>query len=177
MKFQATIIDGVILIGLERHEDERGFFARSYCEQEFAAHGIYDKFMQMNISYNAALGTLRGMHYQSPIAPESKIVRCMKGAIYDVVVDLRPESKTFKNWFGVRLEDNNRDSLYIPSGIAHGFITLTPDCDVLYMMGGEYTPTAAQGVRWNDPAFNIKWPIEPSIISQRDSNYPDFIAL
>lgn len=177
MKFQPTIIDGVLLIDLERHEDERGFFARSYCEQEFYNQVIHDKFTQMNISYNTATGTLRGMHYQSLSAPESKIIRCLKGSIYDVAVDLRPESKTFKQWIGIYLDDDKRNSVYIASGIAHGFITLVPNCELLYMMGGEYTPSAAQGVRWNDPAFNIHWPIQPNVISQRDCNYNDFITI
>ena len=175
MKFDPTPIDGVWLIGVEPTEDERGFFARSYCRHEFAAHGIHDHFQQTNLSYNRESGTLRGMHYQSLDAPESKLVRCIKGKIYDVVIDIRPTSKTFRKWHGVELNDQNRHSLYIPPGLAHGFITLTPESELLYMMSGTFTPTAAHGIRWNDPLFHIKWPIAPAVISDRDHHFPDFV--
>ncbi len=176
MKFHATTIDGVLRISLDKHEDARGFFARSYCKEEFSAHGINENLTQINISYNTEAGTLRGMHYQSQAAPESKIVRCMKGAIYDVAVDLRPQSSTFKQWYGIRLDDENRDSLYIAPGIAHGFITLTAGSELLYLMCGNYVSSAACGVRWNDPAFSIAWPAQPKVISDRDGNYPDFVS-
>ncbi len=143
MIFTPTEIDGVKLICLEKHTDERGFFARSYCQQEFGLADIHDNFSQCNISYNAVSATLRGMHYQSADAPESKLVRCIKGAIFDVVIDLRPQSKTYCKWLGFTLDDKNRDSLYIPAGIAHGFITLEKDSEILYMMGGKYVPSAA----------------------------------
>lgn len=175
MKFIATPIAGVWQIELERQEDERGFFARSYCQQEFAKHGIHDAFTQMNISYNQAQATLRGMHYQSQEAPESKVVRCIAGAVYDVALDLRPASPTFKRWFCIKLDSNHKSSLYIAPGIAHGFVTLTPGAELLYLMGGTYVPQAACGVRWNDPAFGIHWPISPAVMSERDRTYPDFI--
>jgi dTDP-4-dehydrorhamnose 3,5-epimerase len=177
VKFHATDIVGVLRISLEPHRDDRGFFGRSYCEREFAAHGIADRFVQVNHSFNSQAGTLRGMHYTSAGHSESKVVRCIAGAIHDVVVDLRPDSSSYKRWSAVRLDAVNRESLYIPPGVAHGFLTLEPDSEVQYLMGSFYDPEVACGVRWNDRSFAIVWPAEPVVISARDAAYPEFEAL
>lgn len=177
MKFSALAIDGAWKISLDLHRDARGFFARSYCAQEFAQHGIHEHFVQSNLSYNTAKHTLRGMHYQSAEAPESKIVRCLRGAVYDVLIDLRPASPSYKHWVGIALDDENRDSVYIPPGVAHGFLTLTDHSELLYMMGGTYVAEAAHGVRYNDPAFGVEWPATPAVISDRDRTYPNYGSL
>jgi dTDP-4-dehydrorhamnose 3,5-epimerase len=164
------------VIAPDLHTDERGWFARTYCEREFAAAGIPTGFPQANLSHNAQAGTLRGLHLNSPGRWESKVVRCVRGAIFDVVVDLRPESATFTRWFGVRLDAVDARALFVPEGFAHGFVTLVDDSDVFYMMGAFHEPEAATGFRWNDPSFAIDWPIRPTLTSARDSSFPDFDA-
>ena len=162
------------MLDLERFEDDRGFFARTYCREEFAAHGLNPDLAQCSVSFNLARGTLRGMHFQAAPHEEDKLVRCTQGAIYDVLVDLRPASPTFKRWLGAELSAENRRSLYIPAGLAHGFLTATPNAEVYYQISTPYHPDSARGVRWDDPAFGIEWPEEPIVISERDANYPDF---
>lgn len=175
MIFTETKLQGAYLIEPERREDERGFFARVYCQDEFTAHGLHTAFVQCNISYNNRRGTLRGMHYQAEPHGEVKVVRCTQGVIYDVLVDLRPESPTFKEWAGFELSAANRHLLYIPVGVAHGFQTLTDESEVFYMMGAFYHPESARGVRWDDPAFGIVWPLDVAQISSKDSGYDDFV--
>ncbi|MFP4322859.1 MAG: dTDP-4-dehydrorhamnose 3,5-epimerase [Anaerolineales bacterium] len=175
MQFIETPIPGAYLIQPEPRQDERGFFARVYCQDEFAAHGLHTRWVQNNISYNAQRGTLRGMHYQAQPYGEIKLVRCTQGAIFDVIVDLRPDSPTFKQWYGVELSAENRHMLYIPVDVAHGFQTLADATEVFYWMGEFYHPDAARGVRWDDPAFGIEWsPAKTRIISAKDQAYPDF---
>ena len=174
MIFTAAPIPGAYVIDPERLEDERGFFARTWCQREFKAHGLNPGLAQCNISYNRRKGTLRGMHYQAVPHAEARLVRCTSGAIYDVIVDLRPDSVTFKRWFPVELTADNRRMLYIPEGLAHGFLTSRDDTEVFYQMSEFYTPGSARGVRWNDPAFGIEWPQEIQVIAERDRNYPDF---
>ena len=177
MIFTEATLAGAYIIEPERREDERGFFARTWCQREFEAHGLNPSLAQCNISYNKVKGTLRGMHFQAPPYQEVKLIRCTMGAIYDVIIDLRPESPTFVNHFGVTLTPQGRNMLYIPEGFAHGFLTLADDTEVFYQMSEFYAPNYGRGVRWNDPAFGIKWPAEVTVISERDANYPDFTSL
>lgn len=174
MRLVATGIEGVRLLETEPIADDRGDFSRSYCNAEFAAAGIDFTPVQSNISRNTARGTLRGMHYQAAPTPDPKIVRCTRGRIFDVAVDLRPGSETFCHWVSAELSSENQTALYIPAGCAHGFITLEPDSEVHYLMGAAYIAELGRGVRWDDPAFSIDWPILPSMISSRDATYPDF---
>jgi len=174
MIFRETKLRGVLEIDLDMHHDERGFFARSWCQKEFKAKGLNDHTVQCNISFNARKGTLRGIHYQAAPATEAKVVRCTQGAIYDVVVDLRPDCRTFKEWVGVLLTADNRKMLYVPEGCAHGFLTLKNDTEVFYQMSEFYYPELACGVRWDDPAFQISWPEKVEVISERDRTYPNF---
>lgn len=171
MKFEESSLPGAFIIELERIDDERGFFARSFCAQEFAARGLPTHMPQSNISFNARRGTLRGMHYQADPHGEDKLVRCTAGAIFDVIVDLRAESSTRHRWFGLELSAENRRSLFIPQGFAHGFITLKDDSEVLYMMSTPYAEGAGRGIRWDDPAVGIVWPIAPVHIAERDKRY------
>ncbi|MEA2491610.1 MAG: dTDP-4-dehydrorhamnose 3,5-epimerase [Acidobacteriota bacterium] len=171
MIFTPATIGGAYVIDPERLEDERGFFARTYCEADFLAHGLSPVAAQCNISFNAKRATLRGMHYQAAPHEETKLVRCTMGAIYDVIVDLRP-GPTLHRWEAVELSAQNRRMLYIPEGVAHGFITLEDATEVFYQMATAYTAEAARGVRWNDPAFAITWPLAPEVISARDAAYP-----
>jgi dTDP-4-dehydrorhamnose 3,5-epimerase len=173
--FNETKLKAAFAIELQKQEDERGFFARSWCQQDFAEHGLNPKLVQCNISFNQLKGTLRGMHYQVAPHEEAKLVRCTRGALYDVIVDLRPASPTFKQWLGIELTAENHRMLYIPEGFAHGFQTLEDDTEVFYQMSEFYHPECARGVRWNDPAFNILWPVEEKIISAKDNSYPDFV--
>jgi dTDP-4-dehydrorhamnose 3,5-epimerase len=173
MRFTETPLSGAWVIEPDRFEDERGWFARTFDMQEFAAHGLSARVVQCNASFNVARDTLRGMHYQAEPHGESKLVRCVRGRIFDVALDLRPGSPTYHDWHGVELSAENGRAFYIPAGLAHGFQTLAGDCEVLYQMGHRYVPEAARGVRWDDPAFRIKWP-EPDgerIISERDRAY------
>ncbi|OHB73247.1 MAG: dTDP-4-dehydrorhamnose 3,5-epimerase [Planctomycetes bacterium RBG_16_55_9] len=171
MLFTETRLKGVFIIEPERLEDERGFFARTWCRQEFQAHGLNPKLVQCSISFNRKSGTLRGMHYQAAPHAEAKLIRCTMGAIYDVALDLRPGSATFKQWTAVDLTAENRKMLYISEGIAHGFQTLADDTEVHYQISEHYSLEAARGVRWNDPAFGIRWPLPIVMISKRDQTY------
>ena len=174
MRFIATLLPGVYIIEPERLEDDRGFFARVWCRQEFAAHQLDTRLAQCSISLNERKGTLRGLHYQDEPYPETKVVRCTAGAIYDVAVDLRRSTSTFKQWVAVELTASNHRMLYIPAGVAHGLLTLEDDTEVFYQISEFYHAECARGVRWNDPAFNIEWPLQPVVISPRDQLYPDF---
>lgn len=174
MIFTETRLKGAYVIDPERLADERGFFARMWCQREFEALGLNPGLAQCNISFNHKRGTLRGMHYQVAPHAEAKLVRCTAGTIYDVIVDLRAGSGTFKQWFAVELSSENRRMLYIPEGLAHGFLTLTDAVEVFYQMSEFYTPDCTHGVRWNDLAFGIRWPFEATMISDRDRTYPDF---
>lgn len=174
MKFTKTKIAGVDLIELEKHEDDRGFFARSFCTEELGENGHQFDIHQANLSFNHRAGTLRGMHYQCAPVGDPKIVRCISGSIFDVVIDLRQGSPTYCKWTGAELSAENRKSLVIPEGCAHGFVTLTDNSEVLYLMGAPFVAELASGVRWNDPAFAIDWPVVPTIINERDANCPDF---
>ena len=153
-------------------EDERGFFARSFCSEEFAAHGLVGEMSQSSVSFNTKRGTLRGLHFQIEPHAEAKLVRCTAGAIFDVVVDVRNDSATCHAWFGAELTANNRRAMYVPKGFAHGFVTLVDDTEVLYMISVPYAAGFGRGLRWNDPALGIEWPIEPTVISPRDASYP-----
>lgn len=174
MIFRETELPGAYAIDLERHSDERGFFARAWCQREFEEHGLNPRLVQCNISYNEGRGTLRGMHYQVPPHEEAKLVRCTRGSIYDVIIDLRSDSPTYKEHFGIELNDENRTMLYVPEGFAHGFLTLEDDTEIFYQMSEFYAPEAARGVRWDDPAFGIDWPAPVRHIKDRDQSYPDF---
>jgi dTDP-4-dehydrorhamnose 3,5-epimerase len=174
VKFTPTDLPGVYLIDLEPIEDERGFFARSWCSEVFVANGLDGNLEQCNISFNRYKGTLRGMHFQAEPHGEAKLVRCTLGAIYDVAVDLRPDSPTYLCHVGAELSAENRRALFIPEGLAHGFQTLTAESEVFYQMSRAYVPGAARGVRWNDPVFAIAWPDDERVISERDKSWPDY---
>lgn len=176
MKIRRTDLAGLYVVDIEHLDDERGFFARSFCRDEFAREGLVADIAQCSISFNRTKGTLRGMHYQEAPHAETKLVRCTRGAIFDVALDLRPDSPTFRKWFAAELTDTNRHALYVPQGFAHGFQTLTDDSEVFYQITPAYVPAAARGVRWNDPAFAISWPLDHPILSPRDAAYPDFGA-
>ena len=174
MIFKETKLKGAYVIEINPLEDERGFFARSFCAKEFKEHGLNQNIAQCNISYNEKKGTLRGVHYQAAPHEEAKLVRCTMGAIFDVIIDLRPDSATFKKWIGVELTKENRRMLYVPEGFAHGFQTLEDHTEVLYQMSEFHHPEWARGVRWNDPTFGIFWPVNVEIISIGDQQYLDF---
>ncbi|MBF0246630.1 MAG: dTDP-4-dehydrorhamnose 3,5-epimerase [Alphaproteobacteria bacterium] len=174
MLIEKTPLPGVLVTSLQKIEDERGFFARTYCEREFAEAGVDIHILQTNVSGNRLKGTLRGMHYQDQPHPDRKLVTCGRGAIFDVAVDLRLDSPAYCQWFGVELTADNRKGLFIPPGCAHGFLTLTDDTDVIYLMGETYHADLARGVRWDDPAFGIVWPEQPRIMNERDASYPDW---
>jgi dTDP-4-dehydrorhamnose 3,5-epimerase len=174
MRFERLAIDGAALVRIEPHRDARGFFARSFCVEEFAAAGLATQALQASVSYNERAGTMRGMHFQWPPSQEGKLVRCVRGGMHDVLLDLRPGSATYLRHVGVTLDEDNRDAVFIPPGIAHGFLTLRPHTEVLYQMTDRYAPQLATGVRWNDPAFGISWPHMEVVISERDARYPDF---
>ena len=174
MVLEETTVPGAFQIHLQPQYDERGFFARSWCQREFESNGLNPNLVQCSISYNARKGTLRGMHYQAAPYAESKLVRCTKGTIYDVVLDMRPQSSTFKRWVAMVLTSEKRNMVYIPEGCAHGFLTLEDSTEVFYQMSQFYNPDSARGVRWDDPAFRIAWPAKGEVISDRDRTYPDF---
>jgi dTDP-4-dehydrorhamnose 3,5-epimerase len=174
MKFTPLRLPGAFRIELEPISDERGFFARSWCEQEFTAQGLNPHIMQCSISFNQKKGTLRGMHYQAAPHEEAKLVRCTQGAIYDVLLDLRADSPTYCRWAAEELSAENRRMLYIPEGVAHGFQTLTDNAEVFYQISEFYHGELSRGVRWNDPAFGIAWPDDTRTISERDRQYQDF---
>ncbi|MCC7409572.1 MAG: dTDP-4-dehydrorhamnose 3,5-epimerase [Phycisphaeraceae bacterium] len=174
MIFTPTPLGGAFVIDLEKRGDERGFFARVFCEKEFAQHGLATRFVQVNNSTSAQKGTLRGMHYQLAPAAETKLVRCIRGSLYDVILDLRKGSPTFGQSFGAELSAENRRMMYVPKGFGHGFITLTEDTEAFYFVDEFYAPQQERGVRWNDPRFAIRWPIEPAVISEKDGKWRDF---
>jgi dTDP-4-dehydrorhamnose 3,5-epimerase len=174
MRIEALSLPGAFIIEPEPIADERGFFARTFCERTFAERGLNPSLAQCSISFNRRKGTLRGMHYQRAPHQEDKLVRCTMGAIYDVVLDLRPESPTWGRWAGVELSADNRKAVYIPKGCAHGFLTLADDSEVFYQISEPFQPQSAAGLRWNDPSFAIAWPAEVRIIADRDRAYPDY---
>ena len=171
MKFRPTPLEGALVVELERIEDDRGFFARSFCEAEFRARGLNPAVAQCNVSWNRRKGTLRGLHFQAKPHEEAKLVRCTRGAIWDVVVDLRDDSPTRLRWHAVELSADNRLALFVPGGFAHGFQTLQDDSEVLYQMAESYRPELARGVPWNDPKLAIAWPLADPILSERDRSY------
>jgi dTDP-4-dehydrorhamnose 3,5-epimerase len=172
--FSETELPGAFVIDLEKIEDERGFFARAWCQRELRDHGLESRIAQCNMSFNKRKGTLRGMHFQRPPHEEVKLIRCIRGALYDVIIDLRPESAAYKRWIGAELTAENRRMLYVPRGFAHGFQTLEEDTETFYMVSEFYTPGAESGVRWDDPSFGIDWPLPPSEISDKDQQWTDF---
>ncbi|MDZ4787299.1 MAG: dTDP-4-dehydrorhamnose 3,5-epimerase [bacterium] len=174
MIFTKTKLEGAYIIDIEKHEDERGIFARTFCVDGFKKHGLESKFVQANLSFNYKKGTLRGMHFQKSPYEEDKLVRCTKGSLFDVIIDLRRDSPTYKQWVGVELTEENRRALFIPKGFAHGYITLEDSTEINYMVTQVYTPDADTGVRYNDQLFAIEWPIEPVVISKKDANHPKF---
>ena len=171
MIFSKTKLKGAYVLEIERREDERGFFGRTYCQHEFETHGIDFNIVQSNVSYNKKMATLRGLHAQLSPYKESKLVRCSTGSIYDVIVDMRKNSSTYLQWYGTELTAYNYKMMYIPEGFAHGYITLQDETEVVYQMSQYYTPVAEIGFRWDDPAFNIHWPLMPEIISVKDKSY------
>jgi dTDP-4-dehydrorhamnose 3,5-epimerase len=173
--FVETKLKGPFVIEVERNEDHRGFFARTWCQREFAERGLNPSLVQCSVSFSRKKGTLRGMHYQIAPREEAKLVRCTRGAVYDVIIDLRPDSPSFSRWLAAELTAANGRMLYIPEGFAHGFQTLEDDTEVFYQMSEFYAPEYARGVRWNDPAFGIQWPPAERTISLRDDTYPDFV--
>jgi len=175
MIFSETTLSGAYIIEIEKIEDERGFFARTWDQKAFEEKMLDSKILQSSISFNTKSGTLRGMHYQIEPYEESKLVRCTKGRIFDVIVDLRKNSKTFKNWYSIELSASNHKILYIPKGFAHGFQTLEDNSEVFYEMFQIFSPNHSQGFRWNDSAFRIKWPLEVSVLSQKDKEYKSFV--
>lgn len=172
MTFRELPQAGAFVIDPDRVEDDRGFFARTWCAEEFASRGLNPRLAQCSVSYNRRAGTLRGMHFQADPHAEAKLVRCTRGGIYDVIIDLRPDSPTFRSWAGVELTADNRRLLYIPEGFAHGFQTLADDTEVFYQISVPYHTASARGVRWDDPAFGIRWPRPIAVISPRDAAYP-----
>jgi dTDP-4-dehydrorhamnose 3,5-epimerase len=175
MIFKETKLKGAFVIEPERLCDSRGFFARTFCQREFIQHGLNPRVVQCNVSFNKKKGTLRGMHHQIAPRPEDKFIRCTNGAIFDVIIDLRPESLTFKEWFSIELTSENRKMLYVPKSFSHGFMTLKDNTEVFYQMSEFYFPEYAKGIRWNDPAFQIEWPEKITSISEKDMNYSDFL--
>jgi dTDP-4-dehydrorhamnose 3,5-epimerase len=174
MVFHKTELHQAFEIEIECHSDERGFFARTWCRREFETNGLNTNLAQCSISFNPRKGTLRGMHYQAAPHSEAKLVRCTRGAVYDVVLDLRRQSATFKHWIAIVLTAGKRNMVYVPEGCAHGFLTLEDDTEVFYQISEYYEAAAARGVRWDDPAFGIAWPESVKVISERDRTYPDF---
>jgi dTDP-4-dehydrorhamnose 3,5-epimerase len=172
--FRAATLSGAFIVEMERRQDERGFFARTWCRREFADMGLNTDLSQCNVSYNSRRGTLRGMHWQAAPFEEAKLIRCTRGRVWDAIIDLRPNSPNYMEHFGVELTAESGRALYVPEGMAHGFQTLEDDCEVVYQMSQFYEPTAARGVRWNDPSFGISWPIKDPILHPRDASYPDF---
>ena len=174
MKFTETRLAGAFVIELQRLEDDRGFFARAFCRREFETHGLNPNVAQCNTSFNSHAGTFRGMHYQIEPFREVKLVRCVSGAVHDVIIDLRPASPTYRQWQGFELSAQNGAMLYVPEGFAHGYVTLADNSEVFYQVSEFYNPGYERGIRWNDPAFGIQWPVRPRVISAKDANHPDF---
>jgi dTDP-4-dehydrorhamnose 3,5-epimerase len=171
-----TELDGAFLIDLEPKVDERGFFARAWCEEELGAHGLDTRVAQCNLSFNRRRATLRGLHYQSPPHAEVKLVRCTRGAVYDVIADLRPDSPNYLRWTGVELTAENRTAIYVPAGFAHGYQTLVDETETYYQVSVPHAPSAERGVRWDDPALAIGWPLPDPILSAKDAAWPDYVA-
>ena len=174
MIFTELPLGGAFVVELEPRRDERGFFARGFCANEFRQHGLKTEVVQANLSHNLKRGTVRGMHYQRPPRAEVKMVRCVNGAIFDAIIDLRPDSSTYLKWAGVELSRDNRKMLYVPEGFAHGYQTLTNDCEVFYMVTQFYSPEHEAAVRWDDPVFGIRWPLGDVMLSPKDATHPDF---
>jgi len=175
MIFTETKLPGAFIIDIEKREDERGFFARTWCQREFEEHSLNTGLVQGNLAFTKSKGVLRGMHYQAPPHTEAKLMRCTGGAIIDVIVDLRPESATFKQWLGTELSAVNRRMLYVPEGFAHGYLTLEDNSEVVYQVSEFYNPEAERGLRYDDPAFGIGWPIAVSTVSEKDRSWPDYV--
>ena len=175
MIFKETKLAGAFIIEIQKLEDARGFFGRSWCANELKEHGLKTNIAQANTSFSVKKGTLRGMHYQIDPYQETKLIRCTQGSIYDVIIDLRKNSSTYKQWIGVELTQDNYRMLYVPEDFAHGFITLEDNCEVSYLVTQFYTPGAEAGIRWNDPQFGIQWPLDPVVISEKDQNHPNFL--
>jgi dTDP-4-dehydrorhamnose 3,5-epimerase len=175
--FSATPLEGAYILELDRHNDDRGYFARTWCQRELKHAGLNPTLVQCSLSFNLRRKTLRGMHWQAAPHAEVKIVRCTRGAIWDVIIDLRPESPTFMQHLGVELTADSGRALYIPEGMAHGFVTLADSSEVFYQMSAFHEPASARGVRWNDPAFAIAWPVTDPLLHARDSAYPDFAGV
>ena len=176
MKFIETELRGAFIIRPDPVADSRGFFARLFCQREFQDRKLNSRLVQCNISFNLEIATLRGMHYQVAPRPEAKLVRCTSGSIFDVIVDLRSDSPTRGKWLGTELNAENRAMLYVPEGFAHGYLTLTANTEVFYQVSEFYAPLCERGVRWNDPAFKIQWPMSPRVISDKDNHHPDFMV-
>ncbi len=174
MIFTETGLKGAFFIDIEKREDHRGFFARTWCRKEFEEHGLTVHPAQANVSFSRHKGTLRGMHYQVAPFEESKLLRCTRGAIYDVIIDLRPDSPTYRKWIGVELTSDNYRMIYVPEKFAHGFQSLEDDSEVVYQVTQFYAPGSERGIRWNDPAFDIRWPMEVQVISDKDRDWPDY---
>jgi dTDP-4-dehydrorhamnose 3,5-epimerase len=175
MIFTPTQLGGAYVIEIQKYEDERGFFARTWCQKEFEEHNLIPEAVQRNLSLSKKRGTLRGMHYQVAPFQETKLVQCTRGALYDVIIDVRPNSSTYKQWFGVELTAENYKMLYVPGGFAHGFITLEDNTEASYLVSQFYTPQAERGIRYNDPTFSIEWPVAVGVISEKDQNWPDYV--
>ncbi len=174
MIFKETKLKGAFIIEINQLTDDRGFFGRSWCANEFKQYGLKTNVVQANTSFSKKKGTLRGMHFQNDPYQETKLIRCTRGAIFDVIIDLRPDSPTYKQWYGVELTQDNYKMLYVPEDFAHGFITLKDDSEVTYLVTQFYTPGAEAGLRWDDKQFGIQWPLSPTVISDKDRNHPDF---
>ncbi|HID07768.1 MAG TPA: dTDP-4-dehydrorhamnose 3,5-epimerase [Armatimonadetes bacterium] len=174
MIFTETKLAGAFILDFNKIEDDRGFFARAFCTQEMEEHNLISDVKQANMSWNEKAGTMRGMHYQVDPYQETKLVRCTRGALYDVIIDLRKDSSTFGEWVGVELSADNRRALFVPRDFAHGFVTLEDNTDAFYMVSQSYVPNAEDGIRWNDPRFAIDWPVTPSLVSDKDANWADY---
>jgi dTDP-4-dehydrorhamnose 3,5-epimerase len=174
MIFKETPLAGAFVIELEKREDERGFFARAFCENEFGTHGLVSRFVQINDSLSVRRGTLRGLHYQLPPRSETKLVRCVRGALYDVILDLREDSPTFGRSFGVELSADNRRMMYVPKQFAHGFLTTAHDTEAFYLVDAFYSPEHERGIRYDDSRFRIEWPFQPLVVSEKDARHPNF---
>ena len=175
MIFKETTLRNAFLIEIEKREDQRGFFARTWCKREFAANNLNVNLVQANIAVSKKRGMLRGMHYQAAPYEEAKLVRCTTGAIFDVIIDLRPDSSTYKQWVGFELTGESHRMIYVPEGFAHGYQTLTEHAEVFYQVSQVYSPESERGVRYDDPAFGIKWPVEALVISDKDKSWPDYL--
>ncbi len=175
MLFEKTNVNDCYVVSLEKKTDERGFFARFFCEQEFEKHGLETQFPQINTSYSEKIGTLRGMHYQTAPNGEAKLIRCIQGEIFDVIVDLRKSSSTFGEWVGISLDSINRKMAYVPVGCAHGFLSLKANTEVIYLSSSPFSPQSERTIRWDDPRFGIKWPIEPIVMSDKDRSASEYI--